>query len=152
MDVCSLLVLHLWGLLLFLGAGEGLNCWHCIAENCDQNPEDNYKAYKTECQPGQQCQKVYFKMKSDVKATEYSSTVRSCAEQCQDQDDFPNCTEWQSITRGCVRRSCCSDDDLCNAAHTLHHQHQHHTLITMWLGLLVMVMASLVAGSACWGS
>ncbi|XP_070212270.1 uncharacterized protein [Littorina saxatilis] len=121
MDLYSVTALYVWGLvLMLLGRTEGLNCWHCIADNCEQSPEDNYKASEKTCQPGQQCQKVFFQMQSDVTTTLYSSVVRSCAEQCVEQDDFFNCTDWQFTTRGCVRRNCCGDEDLCNASQPVH--------------------------------
>lgn len=62
-------------------------------------------------------QKVTFEMHSDVGSATYSSVVRSCAENCMDQDDFrQNCSHWLLTTRGCVKRTCCNDEDLCNGA------------------------------------
>ena len=52
-------------------------------------------------------------MQSDVGTAVYTSTVRSCAETCVEQDDFRNCTHWLYTTSGCVRRNCCAED-LCN--------------------------------------
>ena len=57
-------------------------------------------------------------MQSDIGDARYKSTVRSCAEQCEPQDDYKNCTKDLYITRGCVRRMCCQDEDLCNTAHS----------------------------------
>ena len=59
-------------------------------------------------------QKVYFEMQSDTDSVKYTSTVRSCAEDCVTQDDFLDCDVITYSTRGCVRRDCCRDDDLCN--------------------------------------
>lgn len=77
-------------------------------------------------------QKVFFEMQSDVTTTKYRSLVRSCAERCEDQDDFANCSTWQLTTMGCVRRTCCDDEDLCNAAT------QRHLASAGW-GLVVTV-------------
>lgn len=43
-------------LMLLAGSVAALSCWHCIADNCEQNPEDNYKAAKRQCLEGQFCQ------------------------------------------------------------------------------------------------
>ena len=55
-------------------------------------------------------------MQSDIDDARYKSTVRSCAEQCEPRDDYQNCTRDLYITRGCVRRMCCHNNDLCNSA------------------------------------
>jgi len=34
----------------------GLQCWHCVADDCNKDPDDNYKAVKKDCEPGQACQ------------------------------------------------------------------------------------------------
>ncbi|XP_025095610.1 uncharacterized protein LOC112564765 isoform X2 [Pomacea canaliculata] len=111
-------LMHVLGVVIVLpGSVAALSCWHCIADNCEQNPEDNYKAAKRQCLEGQFCQKVTFEMHSDVGSATYSSVVRSCAENCMDQDDFrQNCSNWLLTTRGCVKRTCCNDEDLCNGA------------------------------------
>lgn len=118
MDLCWITVPQLLcTLLIFVGQVDSLSCWQCIADNCEVNPESNYKAERKACRQGQQCQKVFFEMVSDVSTTKYSSLVRSCAEQCVDQDDFLNCTKWMHTSRGCIRRSCCHDQDMCNSAY-----------------------------------
>jgi hypothetical protein len=35
---------------------QSLRCWHCIADDCDKDPSDNYKASGKLCNPGQSCQ------------------------------------------------------------------------------------------------
>ena len=87
-------------------------------------------------------QKVFFEMQSDVTTTKYRSLVRSCAEHCVDQDDFRNCSAWQLTTMGCVRRTCCDDEDLCNAAAG------RHSAAAGWALALTLLAAccSLVAG------
>ncbi|XP_046332997.1 uncharacterized protein LOC124115881 [Haliotis rufescens] len=95
-----------------------LQCWHCIADNCDINPSENYKATKKVCQPNQCCQKVIFAMYSPTDNVKYTSTVRSCAGECYSHDDFENCTDDQYNTRGCVTKTCCDNQDFCNTANT----------------------------------
>ncbi|XP_059177472.1 uncharacterized protein LOC131956878, partial [Physella acuta] len=153
-----------------------LNCWHCISENCDQDPRNVFSAEKrtcyqgqkcqvscratrgrnvrsvavllgiemsvgTEmsgqlmCYQGQKCQKVVFEMLSEPN-TKYTSTVRSCADECIPQDDFlnNNCTDDIYTSRGCVQRVCCDDNDLCNTAEN------------SFSNFLTLVLTS----SACW--
>ena len=43
-------------LLCCLGEVTSLRCWQCIADDCDMDPSDNYKAWKKPCRPGQVCQ------------------------------------------------------------------------------------------------
>lgn len=93
-----------------------LSCWHCIAENCAEDPSDNYKASKKQCSEGQMCQKVYFQMYSKIEGRGYESTVRGCSSNCKLRDDFTNCSTLLKESRGCIQRSCCSDSDLCNSA------------------------------------
>nr|KAG5688101.1 hypothetical protein BaRGS_031294 [Batillaria attramentaria] len=75
-------------------------------------------------------------MKSDVDTTLYMSTVRSCAEDCANQDDFDNCTDHQYTTRGCLTRMCCNDEDLCNSARP------GLSIFSRWSALLLAVFAS----------
>jgi hypothetical protein len=78
-------------------------------------------------------------MQSDIKAnTMFSSTVRSCAEKCEAQDDFVNCTIWQLSIRGCVKRTCCDDDDLCNSAST--HRGVKTVTALLWSSVLALVV------------
>ncbi|GFR89377.1 hypothetical protein ElyMa_002541300 [Elysia marginata] len=77
-------------------------------------------------------------MQSDIDDARYKSTVRSCAEQCEPRDDYQNCTRDLYITRGCVRRVCCQDDDLCNSA--------GRSTLTGWAVLLIGV------GTAAWAA
>lgn len=35
---------------------DALDCWHCIAADCAEDPSDNYKAAKKSCTAGQSCQ------------------------------------------------------------------------------------------------
>ncbi|XP_052805488.1 uncharacterized protein LOC128234907 [Mya arenaria] len=97
---------------------EGIQCWHCIAEDCAADPSANYKATKKACKSGQSCQKVYFEMLdvTDNGNFIHTSTVRSCSSECKSRDDFINCTELQRNSRGCIRKDCCSDTDLCNSS------------------------------------
>lgn len=139
MDVYSV-TLHVLGLLLLiLECSQALSCWHCIADNCEGNPEENYKAVKRDCLEGQFCQKVMFRMQSDIGTTKYSSTVRSCSEDCLDQDDFENCTDWLYTTRGCLKRMCCDDEDLCNAA-----TQQPVAFLQRWNCVLLVLVGAVV--------
>ncbi|CAG5131051.1 unnamed protein product [Candidula unifasciata] len=104
------------------GWSHGLVCWHCIADNCDMNPEENSRAEQKSCLEGQTCQKVFFEMESDIDDNKYRSTVRSCADECIPHNDFINCSSELRTTRGCVKRACCNDDDLCNSGDATHSQ------------------------------
>ena len=59
-------------------------------------------------------QKVYFEMYSETDQKGYRSTVRGCSTACQPRNDFMNCTRELKTTRGCIRKDCCHDSDLCN--------------------------------------
>lgn len=63
-------------------------------------------------------QKVYFEMVEVTKDGEvtHKSTVRGCSTNCIERNDFMNCTEIEKTSRGCVRKDCCDDKDLCNSA------------------------------------
>ncbi|XP_041365077.1 uncharacterized protein LOC121380360 [Gigantopelta aegis] len=117
-----------------------LTCWHCIAGDCDINPSDNYKAIKKPCLPQQHCQKVYFEMYSNFDMKKYTSTVRSCAEECIPQDDFQNCTQDIFLTRGCRKKTCCANKDLCNSSSIVQ---QPFVLITVFLYTSVLVTRNL---------
>ncbi|XP_052805535.1 uncharacterized protein LOC128234932 [Mya arenaria] len=97
---------------------EGIQCWHCIADDCSKDPSGNYKATKKACNFGQACQKVYFETLEVTEKTyiSHTSTVRGCSSECKSRDDFKNCTMLQRTLSGCVRKDCCSDTDLCNSA------------------------------------
>ncbi|WAQ93588.1 hypothetical protein MAR_006059, partial [Mya arenaria] len=98
--------------------GMGIQCWHCIADDCSKDPSGNYKATKKACNFGQACQKVYFETLEVTETTyiSHTSTVRGCSRECKSRDDFNNCTMLQQTLSGCVRKDCCSDTDLCNSA------------------------------------
>ncbi|CAL1538354.1 unnamed protein product [Lymnaea stagnalis] len=118
-----LLSAHAWtlvGFLCLVDISYGLKCWHCIAENCHLDPQDHSTAESRVCYQGQTCQKVVFEMMSETEKVTYKSTVRSCADECIPQNDFNNCTIEQYTSRGCVRRVCCDDSDMCNSAPGLH--------------------------------
>lgn len=36
-------------------SGSSLQCWKCIAHDCEADPEDNYKASKVKCNDGDRC-------------------------------------------------------------------------------------------------
>ncbi|WAQ93582.1 hypothetical protein MAR_006053 [Mya arenaria] len=65
--------------------------------------------------------KVYFEMLEETERGNFihTSTVRGCSSGCKSRNDFRNCTHQQRTSRGCVRKDCCSDTDLCNSANTL---------------------------------
>ncbi|CAH1788017.1 unnamed protein product [Owenia fusiformis] len=103
--------------LTLKGMCLGLQCWQCLADDCQEDPSKNYKATKRNCKPGESCQKVYYEVHSLIDKRDYDSTVRSCSSgQCEPQNDFLNCTEGIKLNPGCIRRTCCNDRDLCNAA------------------------------------
>lgn len=126
-----------------VGYNECLTCWHCIAENCDLDPESNFRAEKRQCNEGHLCQKVYFEMQSDIDDARYKSTVRSCAEQCEPRDDYQNCTRDLYITRGCVHRVCCQDDDLCNSAPSGTFTTSRWAVVFVGVGVSLCVAAAL---------
>ncbi|KAJ8306640.1 hypothetical protein KUTeg_017185, partial [Tegillarca granosa] len=107
-----------------------LKCWHCIADDCDRDPDGNYKAVQTDCLSGQYCQKVYFEMYSTTDHVKYFSTVRGCAWDCEYQNDFDNCTADLYSSRGCIRKLCCADADLCNSSSPVTKKKLH-----LWLNL-----------------
>lgn len=107
--------------LLLIVSSDCLRCWHCIADNCVDDPSDNYKASEKLCRYGQFCQKVYFEMVEETGEGNviHKSTVRGCSTDCIERNDFLNCTEQLKNSRGCVRKHCCDDGDLCNSASDL---------------------------------
>ena len=68
-------------------------------------------------------QKVYFEMIEESDAGRaialHTSTVRGCSTGCLDRNDFQNCTNQLKTSRGCVRKDCCNDGDLCNSSHKI---------------------------------
>ncbi|XP_021363861.1 uncharacterized protein LOC110457086 [Mizuhopecten yessoensis] len=106
-------------LLLLTDCVWSLKCWHCIADDCDKDPGGNYKAEERSCEVGQHCQKIFFEMYSTTDNRKYKSTVRGCAWDCLNKNDFINCTRDMFSSRGCIEKSCCTDKDLCNAAVSL---------------------------------
>ncbi|XP_052805440.1 uncharacterized protein LOC128234880 isoform X1 [Mya arenaria] len=114
---------------------EGLQCWHCIADDCSDDPSGNYKATEKLCIAEQACQKVYFEMLEETERGNFihTSTVRGCSSGCKSRNDFSNCTHQQRTSRGCVRKDCCSDTDLCNSANTLQ--------IGLSLPMIIMIFA-----------
>ncbi|XP_060586412.1 uncharacterized protein LOC132742109 [Ruditapes philippinarum] len=109
--------------LLYVVNVQSLRCWHCIAEDCAEDPSDNYKASEKLCNPGQSCQKVYFEMLEESDegrpVAMHTSTVRGCSTDCMDKNDFTNCTHKLKTSRGCVRKDCCNDGDLCNSTYQI---------------------------------
>ncbi|ESO99854.1 hypothetical protein LOTGIDRAFT_173458 [Lottia gigantea] len=118
-EIISSRQITLWfvAFITFIGITESLKCWHCVADNCEEDPQNNYKASQKTCLEGQICQKVYFEMYSTEDDVKYKSLVRSCAEDCSSSNDFYNCSNDLYTTRGCIKRSCCDDEDLCNNSH-----------------------------------
>lgn len=51
--------IHVWYFFTSLACAYGLKCWHCIADDCDEDLGGNYKASKKTCYPGQICQVRY---------------------------------------------------------------------------------------------
>lgn len=86
-------------------------------------------------------QKVVFEMKSDVGDAKYTSIVRSCAENCFNQDDHldNNCTGFKYTTRGCLKRTCCNDKNFCNVADV--------TSFPIWNFVVVELTAHCVAAA-----
>ena len=50
----------------------------------------------------------------------FHSTVRGCAWNCVQQNDFANCSRELYSSRGCIEKLCCNDNDLCNNSNTNH--------------------------------
>ena len=62
-------------------------------------------------------QKVFYEMfyeEEGLPSKLCKSTVRGCSTDCSPKDDFTNCTHDLRTTRGCVKKDCCADADLCN--------------------------------------
>lgn len=118
-----------------------LRCWQCIASNCDSDPLYHPYASQEDCNSGQFCQKVYYEMTSLFEQKTYMSTVRSCAIECTPQNDFANCSMERLTTRGCSRRVCCRDKDLCNAA-LPHHNTGWHIILApiVSMGVLRLIL------------
>lgn len=113
-----------------------LLCWHCIADNCANDPSDSYLASEKMCHPGQTCQKTYFEMFESGDNASYKvhkSTVRGCSTDCQERDDFTNCTEIIKTSRGCVRKSCCAED-LCNDAY------QRRFVFSNFISIIIIII------------
>ena len=55
-------------------------------------------------------------MFSETEKRGYKSTVRGCSPGCTPRDDFLNCTTQLKNSRGCIRKDCCNDNDLCNGS------------------------------------
>ena len=76
-------------------------------------------------------QKVYYKVFSESDNRVYESTVRSCSlGQCVPRDDFRNCTQDKLVFPGCVRKDCCQNTNLCNAAPCADYAHLTILLMT----------------------
>ncbi|ELT90385.1 hypothetical protein CAPTEDRAFT_228978 [Capitella teleta] len=98
----------------FTGVTCGLECWQCIADDCQLNPANNYKAFKVRCRDGESCQKVVYKGRDYVTQTDYHAITRSCSQQeCLPHVD--NCTENLLMNPGCMTRYCCPFS-MCNNA------------------------------------
>ncbi|XP_033762521.1 uncharacterized protein LOC117344032 [Pecten maximus] len=123
-------------LLLLTDCVWTLKCWHCIADDCDKDPGGNYKAVERTCEAGQYCQKIFFEMFSTTDNRKYKSTVRGCAWDCLDKNDFTNCTRDMFSSRGCIEKSCCADKDLCNRASSL----TERTRISMFVVFSIFVI------------
>ncbi|XP_060601396.1 uncharacterized protein LOC132754732 isoform X1 [Ruditapes philippinarum] len=117
--------------------GQQLHCWHCVADDCSKDPADNYKASEKLCSAGQSCQKVYFEMEEENDEGEFialhTSTVRGCSHNCIERNDFVNCTKQLKTSRGCVRKNCCDDDDLCNSANKTSHNLIYYMILLLCL-------------------
>ncbi|KAL5007644.1 hypothetical protein ScPMuIL_016450 [Solemya velum] len=124
-----------------------LTCWQCIADNCEQPPDSNYKATKKYCKEGQKCQKVYFEMFSTTDNRKYVSTVRGCAADCQSKNDHENCSRELYTTRGCIKRTCCSDQDLCNSSHRVASHRTLNGISIVLLCVFTVILAHLMVNT-----
>ncbi|KAL4225368.1 hypothetical protein ACF0H5_016057 [Mactra antiquata] len=116
--------------------GSGLQCWKCIAHDCDTDPVDNYKASKVKCNDGERCMKVRYRMFDNV--THYDSVIRTCTGNPCDSssvDEFFKCvaTPKQYMIGGCTLRSCCDDRNLCNRGETITGQNLFIGTIGVWI-------------------
>ncbi|XP_053374275.1 uncharacterized protein LOC128546897 [Mercenaria mercenaria] len=99
--------------------GKCLQCWKCISDDCETDPELNIRAVKVNCKDGEQCMKVRYKMFDNV--THYDTVVRTCTNSLcttPSVDEFFKCVATPKLYMigGCSLRSCCNDRDLCNSA------------------------------------
>jgi len=75
---------------------------------------------------------------TDTGTMEHRSVVRGCSAMCESRNDFESCTEQQLTSRGCVRKDCCNDGDLCNDVSSLYsHVSSSVILFRCLVGLLI---------------
>ncbi|XP_041367126.1 uncharacterized protein LOC121381830 [Gigantopelta aegis] len=95
-----------------------LECWKCIADNCQDDPQNNYKAYKVTCMERSVCMKVEYSMNTNNSAGILHSVIRTCsAGPCVPVSDeaYKACSSQKKyFIDGCIRRTCCDDKNLCN--------------------------------------
>ncbi|XP_067650038.1 uncharacterized protein [Haliotis asinina] len=109
-------------LILLLSAVEcaaSLQCWKCIADNCDEDPDGNYKAAKMTCASDRSsCMKVEYSLDQNHTGNIHRSVIRTCsAGACVPVTDnqFSDCTTRKNHhVLGCIKRQCCDDRDMCN--------------------------------------
>ncbi|XP_033761938.1 uncharacterized protein LOC117343611 [Pecten maximus] len=110
----------LWTLLLPIVSVQSLECWKCISDDCDGNPELNYKARKTTCGEEASCMKVRYKMYYNLTKTVFDSIIRTCSSgECKPvtERDFAHCLTDDRVymVTGCSLRTCCNDKNYCNS-------------------------------------
>lgn len=113
-----------WILLLVIAMVQSLECWKCISDDCDGNPELNYKARKTTCGEDASCMKVRYKMYYNLTKTVYDSIIRTCSSgECipVTESDFAHCLtdERVYLVTGCSLRKCCNDKNYCNSGNNI---------------------------------
>ncbi|XP_046580408.1 uncharacterized protein LOC124287956 [Haliotis rubra] len=109
-------------MILLLSAVEcaaSLQCWKCIADNCEEDPDGNYKAVKMTCASERSsCMKVEYSLDHNHTGNIRRSVVRTCsAGPCVPVTDnqFSDCaTKKNHHVLGCIKRQCCDDRDMCN--------------------------------------
>ncbi|XP_021366885.1 uncharacterized protein LOC110459112 [Mizuhopecten yessoensis] len=122
----------LWVLILTIVRVHSLECWKCISDDCEGNPEINYRARKTTCGEDASCMKVRYKMYYNLTKTVFDSIIRTCSSgECKPvtEKDFAKCTKDDRLymVNGCSLRTCCNDQNYCNSGNL--HQLQVRVLV-----------------------
>ncbi|XP_052094893.1 uncharacterized protein LOC127730500 [Mytilus californianus] len=116
----NLIVLMKLGLLIISIQGTyGIKCWKCISDDCDGDPENNYKAEKVSCKKGESCLKVLYQMHDNK--TRYESVIRTCSSgECVPTPlyEYDECLSKDHgyLVLGCSMRLCCHES-MCNSSH-----------------------------------
>ncbi|XP_060086196.1 uncharacterized protein LOC132565565 [Ylistrum balloti] len=135
----------LWTLLMTTVTVQSLECWKCISNDCEGNPELNYKARKTTCGEDASCMKVRYKMYYNLTKTVFDSIIRTCSSgECipVTEKDFAECITDDRLymVTGCSLRSCCNDKNYCNSGNLLRPQVQRLCAASLFAYLIWKIL------------